>query len=459
VLSAIHHAQLTLEDLHIATLFLEANALFSSSSSTTGNAMLEMQMGRVKKVSCALCGKVVWALPTDEGVPPEHEAADKWNAPKFLKNVVAAGGATLVGTGISQTRGSSHKRAMVRPVSPPPPTSLQTVIPIFRVATSSSSINLDASNLHVPAAPGAPTTSMHQQRSAPYPLCANGWCRERLRTTVELWKFLRERVIERIWEDETRSEMITAHQLGQEQQNDLGVPIPPLKVNTSNAVGSTPLPVPPRKKLAELWGAISGAASPANSSSPTAPSDTAPGTGVASRIGGLTNGLGGFLGRKNSLPNFKSGPSLESSPSPGPPALPPRNARGASPIIGVEVPKVQDTDSEKEKQALVVPAEGSQGNPENVEQKVLAEAEKPTQVQPPSEGSAPLTRNTSDRTHILSLGDFSTPSESVVPAAGALAERLDIATAEPKTDLRSESAFNIQRYILSVCSCAHWLAF
>ena len=35
--------------------------------------MLEMQMGRVKKVSCALCGKVVWALPTDGGVPTEHE--------------------------------------------------------------------------------------------------------------------------------------------------------------------------------------------------------------------------------------------------------------------------------------------------------------------------------------------------------------------------------------------------
>ena len=43
--------------------------------------MVEMQMGQVKKVSCVLCGEVVWALPTDEDVPTEHGGGDNWSAP------------------------------------------------------------------------------------------------------------------------------------------------------------------------------------------------------------------------------------------------------------------------------------------------------------------------------------------------------------------------------------------
>ena len=409
--------------------------------------MLEMQMGRVKKVSCALCGKVVWALPTDQDVPTEHEGGDKWNPPKFLKNVVAAGSSTSVGASVSPSPTRFNRRAMVRPLSPPPPTSLQTVIPVFRILTSPSSTTSYTSSSYTSTASGTPTTPQNQLRSAPYPLCANGWCQKRLCRTVELWKFLRERVVERIWEDETRSEMIIAHQLSQEQGD-----IPPLKVNVNTTAESMPAPpVPPRKKLAGLWGVISGSASPANDTSPTS-SDTPYGTGVASRginIGGLASGLGGFLGRKNSTPNVKLGSSRESSPSPGPPALPPRNIRSATVFLGAGVSKVQDTEKAegKGKEALGVPVEEEKPDTEKVEQIVQAEEERPplveeVKLEPPSIGSAPLMRSPSDQTDVVSPGDFATPSESVAvpPHAETLAEKLDVVKAELEMEVVTESA-------------------
>lgn len=420
-------------------------------------------MGRVKKVSCALCGKVVWVLPTDEDMPTQHEGADKWNAPKFLKNVVAAGSSTPVGVGVSPTPGRFNKRAIVRPISPPPPTSLQTVIPVFRIITSSSSA---ASNTHSPAAPGPPTTPQYLQRSMPYPLCVNGWCKERLRTTVELWKFLRERVVERIWEDETRSEMIIAHQLSQEQRDGVDAPVPPPKVNTSIAAGSTPPPIPPRKKLAGLWGAISGSASPASGISPTASPDTPSGNSVASRginIGGLTSGLGGFLRRKNSMTNGKLGSSREPSPTRGLPALP-RNTKSATSPSDDGVAKAQDTEKsgEKEPPVLGAPVE-EKADVEKIEQKVQTEEEMPPLVkqvqedkyQPPSGGPAPLTHGSPGGTDVLSSGKCSTPESVVVPPAGALAKRLD---EEFETEAIDKSTCNLLDHLVPLCWHAHWFS-
>ena len=335
-----------------------------------------------------------------------------------------------------------NKRAMVRPLSPPPPTSLQTIIPVFHILTSPSSYTSTAS--------GTPTTPQHQQRSAPYPLCTNGWCQKRLRTTIELWKFLRERVVERIWEDETRSEMIIAHQLSQEQGD-----IPPLKLNVNMTAASMPTPpVPPRKKLAGLWGVISGSASPANDTSPTSALDTPSSTGMASRginIGGLTSGLGGFLGRKNSTPNVKLGSSRDASPSPGPPALPPRNVRSATSFLGAGVSTTQDAEKAegKGKEVLGVPVEAEKPDAEKVEQSVQAEEErlplvehaKEVKLEAPLVGSAPLTHSPSDQTDVVSPGDFATPSEGVAvpPHAETLAEKLGIVKTELEMEAMTES--------------------
>ena len=246
--------------------------------------------------------------------------------------------------------------------------------------------------------------------------------------------------------------MIIAHQLSQEQGD-----IPPLKLNVNTTAESMPTPpVPPRKKLAGLWGVISGSASPANDNSPTSSSDTAHGTGVTSRginIGGLASGLGGFLGRKNSTPNVRLGSSREPSPSPGPPALPPRNVRSATLFLGAGISKAQDTEKAegkgKGKEALGVPVEEEKPDAEKVEQIVQAEEERPPLVEevkpepPSSVGSAPLTHSPSDRTDVVSPGDFATPPESVAvpPHAETLAEKLDVVKAElEEMEVVTESA-------------------
>lgn len=407
-----------------------------------------MQMGRVKKVSCALCGKVVWALPIDDDIPTEHEGADKWNAPKFLKSVVAAGGSVPVGVGMSPTLGRLNKRAMVRPASPPPPTSLQSIIPIFRTINSSSSINSQTFNAQTPAAPGTSATPQYRQRSAPYPLCVNGWCKERLRTTVELWKFLRECVVQRIWEDETRSGIIIAHQLSQEQRDRSDAPIPPSKMNKITTAESTSPPVVhPRKKLAGLWEAISGSASPTPTSgnSPTASHDTHSSAGAATRginIGGLTSGLGGFLGRINSTPNAKVNSSREQSPSPTPL---PSHTRSKTSFLGTGLPNPQEAEKpeEKEKQAPGVPVGAGAG----VAKAKQAEEDKPPPVEeakeikpePPSVGSAPVTLNPPD--DVLSPGYCAAPSGSIaVPPHAKMLAEVEVAKSQFETEVKAESA-------------------
>ena len=421
-------------------------------------------MGRVKKVSCALCGKAVWALPIDEDVPTEHEGADKWNAPKFLKNVVAAGSSVPIGVGVAPTLGRLNKRTMVRPASPPPPTSLQSVIPIFRTITSTSSIISHTFNAPTPAASGTQAIPQNHQRSAPYPLCVNGWCKERLRTTIDLWKFLREHVVERIWEDETRSEMIIAHQLSQEQHDGLDTPIPPPQMNKITAAESTPLPlVPPRKKLAGLWEAISGSASPANGTSPTASPNTYSGPGVTSRginIGGLTSGLGGFLGRMNSTPNVKPDSSRENSPSR---TVLPSYARSTTSFLGAGVPVPQKAvkPEEKEKQALGVLVEEARAGVAKAEQKMQAEEDKPPTVkeiksEPSSAGSAQLALNPPDRNDVLSPGDCVAPPGSVAapPSAEMIAVKLEIAKSEFETEAKTESACNnFFPYVCMLIAC------
>lgn len=247
--------------------------------------------------------------------------------------------------------------------------------------------------------------------------------------------------------------MIIAHQL---QRDNSDAAVPPLQVNVNTTAESMPTPpVPPRKKLAGLWGVISGSASPVNDTSPTASSDTPSSTGLASRginIGGLTNGLGGFLGRKNSTPNVKLGSSREHSPSPGPPGPPPRNVRSATLFLGAGVSKAQEGEKaeEKAKEAPGVPVEEEKSNAKKVEQIVQAEQERPPLVEeakeakpePPSGESAPLTDSPSDRSNELSPGAFATPSESVAipPHAETLAEKLDVVKAESEMEVMAESA-------------------
>ena len=117
-------------------------------------------------------------------------------------------------------------------------------------------------------------------------------------------------------------------------------------------------------------------------------------------------------------------------------------------FLGAGVSKAQDTEKTegKGKEALGVPVEEETPDSEKVEQTEQAEEEKPPLVdevnlEPPSIGSAPLTHSPSDRTDVVSLGDFATPSESVAvpPHAETLAEKLDVVKAKLEMEVVTES--------------------
>ena len=65
-----------------------------------------------------------------------------------------------------------------------------------------------------------------------YPLCASGWCLNRLRTTCNLWAFVRTGVMEKIWEEgglvaSRRTSGETSSQSEPEKQQENSAPIPP----------------------------------------------------------------------------------------------------------------------------------------------------------------------------------------------------------------------------------------
>jgi len=83
-------------------------------------------------------------------------------------------------------------------------------------------------------------------RSRPmYPLCTSGWCLNRLRTTCNLWAFVRTSIMEKVWEEvslvasrrTSATEISSASEPGEQQEN----PAPP-----------PPVP-PPRGRFGMLW--------------------------------------------------------------------------------------------------------------------------------------------------------------------------------------------------------------
>ena len=88
--------------------------------------------------------------------------------------------------------------------------------------------------------------SSSQSSSTIYPLCTNGWCLSRLRTTCSMWAFVRTSIIERIWEEEPPA-IIHPPVLSRETTST------PVSINLSNSTNRTVAPpVPPRKR--GLWG-------------------------------------------------------------------------------------------------------------------------------------------------------------------------------------------------------------
>ncbi|KAF8574405.1 hypothetical protein K439DRAFT_855389 [Ramaria rubella] len=185
VTSAIHQSQLTVEPLSI-------------------NALLELvtppgQHQHPTTISCALCGKSV--LPpshTPSNAAPPTPNGVSWRPTFFSKQ----SSSTSIPTKQSQVPLTIH--------SPSP-----------SVATSASFYPPSSTRLSPPPTPPLPSPPLHliyvfrllpsaqsqpqtqsQTTNTIYPLCTTGWCLARLRTTCELWRFVRTGVVDKIWEEE-----------------------------------------------------------------------------------------------------------------------------------------------------------------------------------------------------------------------------------------------------------------
>jgi len=198
-------------------------------------------------VSCALCGVPIF---------PSSELSSTPNSRPPVHPAIAPNGNSWSTSIFKRQRAMSTAS---RPPSPPPrsrsrpPAAHIQQVYIFRVSgtgvttypslpnISTSSFtppsfasNIAASSSFPSQPPSHPThhsTNSSSQSSTIYPLCSNGWCLTRLRATCSLWAFVRNGIVEKVWEEEVPN-----------------LPSPA----TPSANGNDKPPVPPRRR--GLWG-------------------------------------------------------------------------------------------------------------------------------------------------------------------------------------------------------------
>ncbi|THV00716.1 hypothetical protein K435DRAFT_854495 [Dendrothele bispora CBS 962.96] len=238
VLSALHNGQLTIEPMASSILLQESIASPTSIPGLNNNNSV---------VSCALCGVPIFSNSGPQNTPsirpPVHPAiapnGNSWSTSLFKRQRTTS--------------------ATSRPPSPPPRSksrpragSVPEQVYIFRISgtgvTAYPSLPNISTTSFTPAsftsnigssAPSQPpshpthngTNSTSSQSSTIYPLCPNGWCLARLRATCSLWAFVRNGIVEKVWEEEVPN-----------------LPSP----SAPSANGTDKPPVPPRRR--GLWG-------------------------------------------------------------------------------------------------------------------------------------------------------------------------------------------------------------
>ncbi|KAG8880619.1 hypothetical protein FRB97_000667 [Tulasnella sp. 331] len=167
IAAAVQQGQLQVEPMQTAQLLLEMAAYVTSPSP-------------IGDVSCALCGKTILTNTGHLTPPPSHpmtatrsaipSTAAAWaTTSRFLRNSIGSATPTL---SRSNTAPSTPTGVTSPSISGPP------TIYIFRLSLPSP------------------------QKSQPYALCQSGWCLARLRTTCEMWRFVRKSVVDKVWEEE-----------------------------------------------------------------------------------------------------------------------------------------------------------------------------------------------------------------------------------------------------------------
>ncbi|KAG8882283.1 hypothetical protein FRB98_003805 [Tulasnella sp. 332] len=167
IAAAVQQGQLQVEPMQTTQLLLEMAAYVTGPSP-------------IGDVSCALCGKTILTNTGHLTPPPSHpmtatrsaipSTAAAWaTTSRFLRNSIGSATPTL---SRSNTAPSTPTGVTSPSISGPP------TIYIFRLSLPSP------------------------QKSQPYALCQSGWCLARLRTTCEMWRFVRKSVVDKVWEEE-----------------------------------------------------------------------------------------------------------------------------------------------------------------------------------------------------------------------------------------------------------------
>jgi len=200
VLLAIQQGQLDIEPVSSET-FLQEHAAAQSGISGLGTG---------SSIICGLCGAFIMHDPS------------KSSTGMFQRqlNLPANTWSTSLFTSLQNSKSTT-------PLQSPGGISIPTTIYIFRLAAESYST----------PQPG---------RSRPmYPLCTSGWCLNRLRTTCNLWAFVRTGIMEKVWEEvslvasrrTSAAETSSRQEPGEQQENS--APPPPVP--------------PPRGRFGKLW--------------------------------------------------------------------------------------------------------------------------------------------------------------------------------------------------------------
>lgn len=339
-------------------------------------APLAAQTNSHSHVVCALCGTAILDPPTS----PTRPSPNPLSSNRSVSQSKSSWGPSFLKTSIASTIAVVPFGNNSRPETPTTPAEAPLQVFIFKLEATSSS--------------GLPVAQGNQTKPATvYPLCTSGWCLARLRTTCSLWSFMRNGVVERIWEEEPFVPPTV-----------IGTPRPETPPPTSAGGGRS------RMGIGSLWGTMSRSLSnttprpedrpPSGSSSPK------PGEVAKKDLPNQPRRLPPPPPRHAPLP-----PPLPARPAGPPPPLPKRNRPVPPPPPPRPANVLPPVDIKDEKAAEEEEEEKEKEKEEEKEEKEKAEEENETEHRnsisaPPSEFSPPVG---SEDTHDA----FATPSEEI----------------------------------------------
>jgi hypothetical protein len=243
-------------------------AELTSSSYTSSAPMIPGINTNITSICCALCGTLIIspadnqsssATPTRSLSHPlslsrswsgsNNSSSNLWTASNLFKNPLSYS-STSPSPNNPPSKPQAPVKASTSPPSqtihifrvslPAPPPTQAVSVPVSLPMFSSTSSSTSQPPPHPIKADHSRHSSQTRSPSTVYPLCTNGWCLTRLRSTCSLWAFVRTGIVDKVWEEDVPV-VPTVQTVVKEKQPTMDT-------------GRKP-PVPPRRR--GLWGLAS----------------------------------------------------------------------------------------------------------------------------------------------------------------------------------------------------------